>query len=797
MLAVILKDEHIMRKLIKILLALFMTTFAVSSFAIEKNQAFAATDGCRFIINGKTYSFIGANFWYGAILGSEGEGGNRDRLIKELDFLKSAGVDNLRVMIGADGFSGVPTKVEPTLQLKPGVYNDTIFDGLDFLLSEMRKREMYAVLFFTNSWEWSGGYGQYLNWAGKGKNPIPNIDGWPDYIDYVKQYADCDKCHKMLKNHIKVVLSRTNRYTGVKYTEDPTIFSWEIGNEPRAFSDENKKAFTKWLKQTSKYIKSLDKNHMVTIGTEGKHGCEEDIELFEITHADKNIDYLCMHIWPKNWSWLDIKNIKGSLQTAIDSTNEYIKEHEAVAKKLNKPVVLEEFGFPRDNHLYSLDDPTTARDIYYANAFKKITDSVNEKRPLAGCNIWAWGGFGRPSGKDIFWKKGDDYLGDPAQEEQGLNTVFDTDETVNVIRKYTKILSGKPVLADLEATDKTVILYNNIKKNLSKGIMIGHQDDAAYGHSWYGGKGRSDVLETTGDYPAVYGWELGHLEIGAEYNLDSIYFTDMKRLIREIHDRSAINTISWHSDNPCTGKTAWDCAQDTVVKSVLPGGIKHDLYLNYLDKLADFFLSLKDKNGEYIPVIFRIFHEHTGSWFWWGAKQCTPQEYISLYRFTVSYLRDIKNVHNILWAYSPADVKSEQEYLERYPGDEYVDIIGFDTYTGKNTPESIKDYMSKVRTNLDIVTSVANKYDKIPILAETGNESISMPGYFTKVLYPVIKDYKISYVLFWRNASRSDMKHHFYVPYAGHPEADDFKAFTDYDDILLNRDVKNIYNDNF
>ena len=143
-----------MRILIKILLALFMTTSAVSSFAIEKNQAFASTDGCRFIINGKTYSFIGANFWYGAILGSEGEGGNRERLIKELDFMKSTGIDNLRIMIGADGLSGVPTKVEPTLQLKPGVYNDTIFDGLDFLLSEMKKRDMYAVLFFTNSWEW-------------------------------------------------------------------------------------------------------------------------------------------------------------------------------------------------------------------------------------------------------------------------------------------------------------------------------------------------------------------------------------------------------------------------------------------------------------------------------------------------------------------------------------------------------------------------------------------------------------------------------------------------------------------
>jgi len=104
------------------------------------------------------------------------------------------------------------------------VYNDTIFDGLDFLLSELGKRDMKAVLFFTNSWEWSGGYSQYLNWVGKGKNPVPSVDGWPAYMEYVKQYAGCDECRQLLKNHIKHVISRTNRYSKKKYTEDPAIF---------------------------------------------------------------------------------------------------------------------------------------------------------------------------------------------------------------------------------------------------------------------------------------------------------------------------------------------------------------------------------------------------------------------------------------------------------------------------------------------------------------------------------------------------------------------------------------------
>jgi beta-glucosidase-like glycosyl hydrolase len=769
--------------------------FELTSPACTSKQtgSFAKVDGNRFVVNGLPYQYIGANFWYGAMLGSTGTGGDRARLVRELDFMKSNGIDNLRILIGSDGERGVPTKVEPTLQVKPGIYNDTIFDGLDFLLSEMGKRKMYAVLFFTNSWEWSGGYGQYLNWAGKGRNPIPNIDGWPEYIEYVKQYAGCEECHKMLKEHIYNVMSRTNRYTNLKYTEDPAIFAWEIGNEPRSFSDENKPAFVDWLRDISAYIKSLDKNHMVTIGTEGKHGCEEDIKLFEKTHSDPNIDYLTMHIWPKNWSWLDIKNIPGTLKLCIDSTNNYINEHLAVAEKLNKPLVLEEFGFPRDHHLYTLTDPTKCRDSYYAATFDRIVKAKNEKTALAGCNIWSWGGFARPNPSHVFWAKGDDYLGDPAQEEQGLNSVFDTDSTVSLIRKFAAELSGKPLMADMYANEKTRNLFNNLRKQLGKGIMIGHQDDPAYGHSWYCKPGRSDVYETAGDYPSVVGWELGHLEIGAEHNLDSVYFKDMKRLMREVYDRGSINTLSWHPDNICTGNSAWDCNQDTVVRSLIPGGINHQKYIVWLDRLADFFNDLKDENGQPFPVIFRIFHENTGSWFWWGAKQCKPEEYKSLYRFTESYLRDKRNVHNIIWAYSPADVKKESEYFERFPGNEWVDVIGFDAYLFLDKQGSVDFYKTQMKNNLEIITAYANKYDKIPALTETGLESIKEPKYYTNILLPVIKPFDISYVLFWRNSFSANNQKHFYVPFAGHPAVGDFKDFTSKKVILMSKDIHNMY----
>ena len=133
----------------------------------EHQQNFVRVENGHFVKNGQPYYYVGTNFWYGAILGSEGQGGDRERLGKELDLMKEMGIDNLRILVGSDGERGVKTKVEPTLQEAPGVYNDTILAGLDYLLQELGKRDMVAVLYLNNSWEWSGGYGFYLEHAGR------------------------------------------------------------------------------------------------------------------------------------------------------------------------------------------------------------------------------------------------------------------------------------------------------------------------------------------------------------------------------------------------------------------------------------------------------------------------------------------------------------------------------------------------------------------------------------------------------------------------------------------------------
>jgi hypothetical protein len=243
--------------------------------------------------------------------------------------------------------------------------------------------------------------------------------------------------------------------------------------------------------------------------------------------------------------------------------------------------------------------------------------------------------------------------------------------------------------SDPEATAETKNLFHNMLALQQKGLMFGHQDDLAYGNGWYAEEGRSDVKDVCGDYPGIYGWELGHLEQGHVYSLDSVYFDRIRNWIIKVYERGGVNTISWHGRNPLTGGNAWDVSSSLVVASILPGGEKHELYKQYLDRLAEFFLSLKTSDGTLVPVFFRPYHEHTGSWFWWGKNLCTPEQYKALWRFTVTYFRDAKHIHHLLYAYSP-DRFQTPGYNERYPGDDIIDIWHSTCMTGSRICRSIE-----------------------------------------------------------------------------------------------------------
>ena len=400
----------------------------------SQSNKFVTVENGHFVKDGKPYYYVGTNFWYGAILGSEGQGGDRQRLVKELDYMKQIGIDNLRILVGSDGERGITTKVEPTLQISPGVYNDTILAGLDFLLQEMGKRGMVAVLYLNNSWEWSGGYGFYLEHAGAGKQPRPNEDGYPAFMKAMSQYATNQKAHELFYDYVRFILGRTNRYTGLKYVDDPAIMSWQIGNEPRAFDKAVLPDFEKWLAEASALIRSIDRNHLISIGSEGSWGCENDWDCYERICKDENIDYCNIHLWPYNWSWAREDHLIEDLPQAKANTKDYIDRHLEICARLNKPLVMEEFGYPRDDFKFALGTPTKGRDGFYEYVFSLVGDNAEQGGYFAGCNFWGWGGYAQPKHEEQ-WQVGDDYTGDPAQEQQGLNSVFVGDKsTLDVIQ---------------------------------------------------------------------------------------------------------------------------------------------------------------------------------------------------------------------------------------------------------------------------------------------------------------------------------------------------------------------------
>ncbi|HEX7585533.1 MAG TPA: glycosyl hydrolase [Prolixibacteraceae bacterium] len=345
--------------------------------------------------------------------------------------------------------------------------------------------------------------------------------------------------------------------------------------------------------------------------------------------------------------------------------------------------------------------------------------------------------------------------------------------------------AAKPVPSDPKATPEAVKLYQKMMKLQHKGMMFGHQDDMAYGTTWYAKEGRSDVKDVCGDYPAIIGWELGHLELGDKYSLDSVYFDNIRKGIRYADKMGAINTVSWHHRNALTGGTAWDVSSKKTVASILPGGEKYDLYVKYLDKLADFMLSLKTDQGKLIPILFRPYHEHTGSWFWWGKNLCSVDEYKTLWRFTVNYLRKTKNIHNLLFAYSTDRFNTAEEYLERYPGDDLIDLVGFDLYD--RGPE----YAATLGNCAKIVSKIAADKNKIGAVTEAGGPIAKNPEWWTKTLLEALRPYDLSYVLVWRNPTvTSKAKDMPFGPSKGSPSEQDFIKFHNDPKTLFLKDIQ-------
>ena len=403
-------------------------------------SAFVTREGTSFRIGGEPYRFAGANIWYAAYLGADAEYGNRARLRRELDALAGLGIGNLRIL-GSSELSPLKNSITPAFRTQGAEYNETLLRGLDFTLAEMGRRDMKAVIYLTNFWEWSGGMMTYLSWVNGGKyiNMNDPAHPWPEFPDMVAGFYASGEAVGMYHDYIRAVVGRTNSITGTAYRDDPAIMSWQLANEPRpggsdAVGKGNMANFQRWAQGTARLIKSIDPNHLVSTGSEGLQGCLGDEACVLMEHGYPEVDYLTAHIWPLNWSWVDSANLPGTYDAGAAKVQDYVDKHIALAERLGKPLVIEEFGFPRNEGLFDPGTSTSYKDRFYQLIFDNVNASVARGGPLVGSNFWAWSGEGRAAHADHKFAPGDlSYVGDPPHEPQGWYGVFDADDSTKAV----------------------------------------------------------------------------------------------------------------------------------------------------------------------------------------------------------------------------------------------------------------------------------------------------------------------------------------------------------------------------
>jgi mannan endo-1,4-beta-mannosidase len=331
---------------------------------------------------------------------------------------------------------------------KPGQYDEELLAGVDFLMAELAKREMKAVIYLNNFWQWSGGMSQYVAWFTGQAAIDPDVTGqWNEFMDNSARFYDLEPAQHTFRDAMRSLITRRNTLTGVRYNQDPTIMSWQLANEPRPGSDAkapaNAQRFIQWLDQTAEFIGTLAPLQLVSTGNEGWMGTAGNRALYIESHKSSHIDYLTFHMWAPNWNWFDPKRAAETYDAAWARAQEYLNWHIDTAQSMGKPIVLEEFGMNRDDGAFDPKSATTFRDRYYGDIFGLLEQRAAEGAPIAGSNFWAWGGAGRAVNADSMWKPGDPFVGDPPQEAQGLYCVFDSDaSTIAVIEEHAARLRG-------------------------------------------------------------------------------------------------------------------------------------------------------------------------------------------------------------------------------------------------------------------------------------------------------------------------------------------------------------------
>ncbi|KAI0492892.1 hypothetical protein KFK09_027168 [Dendrobium nobile] len=347
-------------------------------FLLDHNQqaqaagSFIGTNGVHFVLNGNPFFANGFNAYW--LMNMASDPSQRDKVSNAFKEASINGLTLARTWAFNDGGSNA-------LQYSPGSYNEQMFKGLDFVISEARSYGMKLILSFVNNYDDFGGKKQYVQWA---RNQGESIGSDDEFFtnNVVKGYY---------KNHVKTLLTRYNTLTGVAYKDDPTIFAWELMNEPRCLSDMSGKTLQAWITEMAAHVKSLDSNHLLEAGLEGFYGPSSPSELqinpagiqvgtdFIANNQISGIDFATLHSYPDQW----IAN--SSDQSQLQFLNNWLDAHIKDASNiLHKPLLVTEFGKSWKDPGYS----RSKRDALFRTVYSKVYFSARTGGAAAGSLFW-------------------------------------------------------------------------------------------------------------------------------------------------------------------------------------------------------------------------------------------------------------------------------------------------------------------------------------------------------------------------------------------------------------------------
>ncbi|KAF2853657.1 glycoside hydrolase family 5 protein [Plenodomus tracheiphilus IPT5] len=444
---------------------------------------FVHVDGLRLYDSTGLHYITGINYWACMNLAAgPSTGGNYSRLVTELDQMAAKGINHLRIMASSEGApTQQPFRMNPPLLQEPGKYNEDVFQGLDICLNEMSKRGMRATMTLANEWQWSGGFAQYVSWAtnnsaipypeswnltappqretpgtGWGNYTVQGVNAAPysEFTAFANLIYNNTQAETWYKNHIKTVMARRNTVNNRLYTEDPTIMTWQLANEPQAsdslgytgpynifLTPNPDDLLFPWVERISAYIRSLAPKQLISVGLESKQG----EYYFKKVHNFSTVDYATTHCWVQNWGVYDMYNSsEANLKKAQDFAVDFMRNSSQWAADIGKPVFLEEFGMARDNwenkdkeYPYLSSASTSHKDAYFKTIISTVVDEFKSGGAYIGTSPWAYGGIWRPETQHAN-EFGMVWAGDPPHESPGWYDLYDTDNALKIVAAQQK-----------------------------------------------------------------------------------------------------------------------------------------------------------------------------------------------------------------------------------------------------------------------------------------------------------------------------------------------------------------------